>query len=88
MPNQKQRFVAEDTKHLVMQVSCFMHHVLPLSRFPELGQSIRNGIMLCHKCHKEIHCNPWRNIELMKAKAEELGIDLKDRYDYDDGAGE
>ena len=57
-----------------------LHHVLPLARFPELGQSIRNGIMLCHKCHKEVHCNPWRNIELMKAKAEELGIDLTERY--------
>ena len=61
-----------------------LHHVLPLARFPELGQSIRNGIMLCHKCHKEVHCNPWRNIEMMKAKAEELGIDLKERYDYED----
>ena len=61
-----------------------LHHVLPLARFPELGQSIRNGIMLCHKCHKEVHCNQWRNIELMKAKAEELGIDLKERYDYGD----
>ena len=57
-----------------------LHHVLPLARFPELGQSIRNGIMLCHKCHKEVHLNPWRNIELMKAKAEELGIDLTERY--------
>ena len=65
-----------------------LHHVLPLARFPELGQSIRNGIMLCHKCHKEVHCNPWRNIEMMKAKAEELGIDLKERYDYDNGSGE
>lgn len=61
-----------------------MHHILPLSRFPELGKSIRNGIMLCHRCHKEIHCNPWKNIELMKAKAQELGIDLKERYDYED----
>ena len=59
-----------------------LHHVLPLSRFPELGQSIRNGIMLCHRCHKEVHCNPWLNIKLMKAKAAELGIDLKDKYDY------
>ena len=59
-----------------------LHHILPLARFPELGQSIRNGIMLCHKCHKEIHCNPWRNIQLMKEKAEELGIDLSERFDY------
>ena len=59
-----------------------LHHILPLARFPELGQSIRNGIMLCHKCHKEIHCNPWRNIQLMKEKAEEVGIDLSERFDY------
>ena len=58
-----------------------LHHVLPLSRFPELGQSIRNGIMLCHRCHKEVHCNPWRNIQMMKEKAKEMGIDLKERYD-------
>ena len=64
------------------------HHALPWARFPELRNKRENIVMLCHKCHKEIHCNPWRNIELMKAKAEELGIDLKERYDYDDGAGE
>ena len=57
-----------------------LHHILPLARFPELGRSIRNSIMLCHKCHKEIHCNPWRNIQIMKEKAEELGIDLSERY--------
>lgn len=62
-----------------------LHHILPLARFPELGQSIRNGIMLCHKCHKEVHCNPWRNIQLMKEKAEELGIDLSERFDYGEG---
>lgn len=64
-----------------------LHHILPLSRFPELGQSIRNGVMLCHCCHMEIHFNPWKNIELMKAKADELGIDLKERYDYGNEEG-
>lgn len=57
-----------------------LHHVLPLARFPELGQSIRNGIMLCHRCHKEVHCNPFLNIRMMQAKATELGIDLTERY--------
>ena len=65
-----------------------LHHVLPWGRFPELRARKANMILLCHKCHKEIHCNPWKNIEMMKAKAKELGIDLKDRYGYDDGAGE
>ena len=64
-----------------------LHHILPIARFPELGQSIRNGIMLCHKCHKEVHCNPFKNIEMMQKKAQELGIDLKERYDYDNRAG-
>ena len=58
-----------------------LHHVLPLSRFPELGQSIRNGIMLCHRCHKEVHCNPYLNIQMMEDKAKEMGIELKDRYE-------
>ena len=57
-----------------------LHHILPLARFPELGQSIRNGILLCHRCHKEVHCNPYKNIRMMEAKAEELGIDLTERY--------
>ena len=58
-----------------------MHHILPLGRFPELGQSIRNGIMLCHRCHKEVHSNPWKNIQMMTEKAKEMGIDLSERYD-------
>ena len=58
-----------------------LHHVLPLSRFPELGQSIRNGIMLCHRCHKEVHCNPYLNIQMMEDKAKEMGIELKGRYE-------
>ena len=65
-----------------------LHHVLPWGRFPELRARKANMILLCHKCHKEIHCNPWKNIEMMKAQADELGIDLKARYGYDDGAGE
>ena len=36
--------------------------------------------MLCHKCHKEIHCNPYKNIAMMEAKAKELGYDLTERY--------
>lgn len=60
------------------QMEC--HHVLPWSRFPELRVSTDNIAMLCHRCHKEVHCNPWRNIQLMKQKAEELGVNLEDRY--------
>ena len=57
-----------------------LHHVLPYSRFQDLITDDRNVMMLCHDCHKEIHCNPYRNIKLMEAKAEELGINLDERY--------
>ena len=58
-----------------------LHHVLSVARYPELKQSIRNGLMLCHDCHKEVHCNPYRNIRMMEEKAKELGIDLDERYE-------
>lgn len=57
------------------------HHILPFARFPELKTRIVNGIVLCHHCHKEIHLNPWKNINMMQAKADELGIDLTSRYE-------
>jgi CRISPR/Cas system Type II protein with McrA/HNH and RuvC-like nuclease domain len=57
-----------------------MHHILPYSRFTDLGLDIRNLILLCHKCHKEIHCDPYLNIRLMEEKAQELGINLDERY--------
>ena len=56
------------------------HHVLPWGRFPELRNKRKNLILLCHRCHKEVHCNPWLNIAMMEKKAEELGIDLTERY--------
>ena len=59
-----------------------LHHILPVGRFPEFELSIRNGILLCHGCHKEVHMNPWKEIAMMKTKAAELGVDLKERYDY------
>lgn len=62
-----------------------LHHILPWARFPELKQSIRNSIMLCHHCHKEVHCNPWRNIQMMQQKAEELGYNLEERYSLPHG---
>jgi hypothetical protein len=59
-----------------------LHHVLPYARYPELKNSIRNSVLLCHCCHKEVHLNPWKNIQMMKAKAAEMEIDLQERYDY------
>ena len=57
------------------------HHILPVSRFPEYALSIRNGIMLCHACHKEVHINPFLNAKMITDKANSLGIDLKEHYD-------
>lgn len=57
-----------------------LHHVLPYTRFEDFANDERNLMLLCHDCHKEIHCNPWRNAHLMQQKAQELGIDLDERY--------
>jgi len=56
------------------------HHILPWSKFPEYRESIENIDVYCVKCHKELHNNPWRMIEQIKAKAQELGINLEERY--------
>lgn len=42
----------------------------------------RNVLLLCHDCHQEIHSNPLKQVEMMQKKADELGVDLKDFYDY------
>lgn len=57
-----------------------LHHVLPYARFSDLVNDERNTMLLCHDCHREIHCNPFQNVKLMEAKAAELGIDLDERY--------
>ena len=59
-----------------------LHHILPWARFPELRQKKRNQLLLCHDCHKEIHCNPYLNIKLMEEKAKEFGIDLNEKYNF------
>lgn len=82
----KQRTLLESQNHCpVCGCECgyddiHIHHILPYSRFPQLWDDQRNMLVCCTKCHSEIHSNPWRNIELMKAKAEELNIDLKQIY--------
>ena len=57
-----------------------LHHVLPWARFPELRGTKANHLLLCHDCHKEIHCNPYLNIKMMEEKAKEFGIDLNEKY--------
>ena len=51
-------------------------------RFPELRAKRANMLLLCHACHKEIHCNPYLNIKLMEEKAAELEIKLSERYNF------
>lgn len=57
-----------------------IHHYLPVARYPELHCSIRNMVLLCHYCHKEVHINPWKQIKMMQEKAEEMGLELRERY--------
>lgn len=59
-----------------------LHHVLPYARMMQFATDERNVMLLCHGCHQEIHSNPMKQALMMQAKAEELGIDLKDFYEY------
>lgn len=47
--------VARDKKCQVCgsKKSLEAHHVLPLALFPKLATDIKNGITLCHKCHRK-----------------------------------
>lgn len=60
-----------------------LHHVLPVSRFPELRFHPDNAIMLCRECHKAIHTNPFLNARMQSEKAQELHINLTYTYDYE-----
>lgn len=57
-----------------------LHHVLPWCRFPELRSHRQNLMLLCTKCHHEIHNDPYKNIRMMREKAAELGINLEELY--------
>ena len=57
------------------------HHILPWGRAKDLRLDKRNTMMVCHKCHKEIHCNPYKNIALQEKLADEIGLDLRAFYD-------
>ncbi len=59
-----------------------LHHVLPYCRMSQFAIDERNVLLLCHDCHQEIHSNPMKQVEMMQAKAKEVGVDLKDYYDY------
>lgn len=59
-----------------------LHHVLPCARMTQFTTDKRNVMLLCHGCHQEIHSNPMKMAQMMQAKADELGVDLKDFYDY------
>ena len=69
-----QFLVTFDTQHFDVLFGLAEFRVL------ELREQKENIEVLCVKCHKELHNNPWRLIEQMKAKAQELGINLEERY--------
>lgn len=58
-----------------------LHHVLSWWRFPLFETDERNLMLLCRDCHSHIHREPFLETRMIKAKADELGINLKDYYD-------
>ena len=39
-----------------------VHHVMPLSIYPQLGTDIHNGMVLCKDCHHKYH-EQWKGSE-------------------------
>lgn len=67
-------------KHLEYK-KCELHHVLPFNNFLKYASDESNMEVLCHKCHKSIHCNPFLQSRLISERCELLGINVKDYYD-------
>ena len=57
------------------------HHVLPYNEFPDLEFEKRNIMLLCDRCHRAVHRNPFIQADMIKQKASELGIDYRSVYD-------
>lgn len=59
-----------------------LHHILNWWRFPEYETDERNLLLLCSDCHSHIHKEPFLECKMIEDKCKELGINLKDYYDY------
>ena len=59
-----------------------MHHVLPHKAFPQWARKHWNVMMLCRRCHWQIHFNTMLNIQAMKRTATARGIDLSREFYY------
>ena len=57
-----------------------IHHVLPYDHFPQLEGHPDNLMLLCSRCHKKLHRNPFLDGSLIRAKAMELNVDWKAVY--------
>ena len=57
-----------------------IHHVLPYDHFPQLEEHPDNLMLLCSRCHKKLHRNPFLDGSLIRAKAMELNVDWKAVY--------
>ena len=57
------------------------HYVLPYNEFPDLEFEKRNIMLLCDRCHRVVHRNPFLQADMIKEKASELEIDYRSVYD-------
>lgn len=58
-----------------------LHHILSWWRFPQFETDERNLMILCRDCHNNIHKEPFVQTKMIKEKADELGINLKEYYE-------
>ena len=59
-----------------------IHHIIPWSRYPEGELDDRNLMVLCYRCHDEVHHNPLLNASLITQAATKIGVDIKKYFAY------
>ena len=66
--------------HIERYCKTNIHHVIPWTRYPEGELDERNIMVVCQKCHSEIHNNPLLDASLIRKKSLQLGVDIKKIY--------
>ena len=57
-----------------------MHHILPLSEFPNFAKKTWNLMMLCPRCHYIMHNDFTQQMQLMQKTAQQHGINLQREF--------
>lgn len=53
-----------------------VHHVIPQAVAQDLRWEPDNCLLLCEECHRQVHSNPFMQIDLIRKQNEKMNKDL------------